>query len=638
MFKKPFVGILSHPGYNGDFADDVLGFDPNGGGIYDIPVVGDIADAVVNSFVGNVIAFAFPPAAPFIYAAKTAQSLASGNELGALLNAVGAYTAYSSPTATTTGNLAGMEISGVNANLVKGIEMAQAGGASVTDIAKTLVGMGDNKAAMDIAAKAGLDTQEMADALNTAGKEAAAYVPSAEDGAILTRALQESGADSSFITEQLGNLGINANDAAYLQQGIASGLTDTQVTSALQGGMSLSDVPTASETFPLQPQYDIQGTPTATGTFSAGNEDYIPSEYLNGATDTPFGDQSALDYLNTPDPFADQSILDNLNTPVEYDVGQAANPYMPSDTRADMLAKQYEGFSQADIVEHMAGSSIDPVLAEEVLGNLGMDQFAISDWMDKNPTSFGNTYADPTFLDRVKKGVKDVKTLKSLWDGGSGSGGSGGTGGSGGGSGNRNAIYSDIMSQIDPYWGYRKNTEIPLMGAAAGAAGTLSGLYQQSFTDPLQAYNTPEMQAINADFMGDIQRRDAAAGRMSQYGARGVEAQNQYLTKALPAYRQSLQSGLGTFYNAAKPEKVNQEATSAAFMNATRAGLLGTPQDTGVRGALSNLQGSWNQMTNGGNTWDQIGGAVDTASNLVNLYEKGSKAWDTGSNIVSSWF
>ena len=30
MMKK-YIGILQHPGYNGGFADDVLGFDDNGG-------------------------------------------------------------------------------------------------------------------------------------------------------------------------------------------------------------------------------------------------------------------------------------------------------------------------------------------------------------------------------------------------------------------------------------------------------------------------------------------------------------------------------------------------------------------------------------------------------------------------------
>jgi len=124
IMKYRYNPLLRHPGYNGGFMDDVLGFDPNGGGLYDIPIIGDVADAVVNSFVGNVIAIAFPIAAPFIYAAKSAQALASGNELGALLNAVGAYSAYASPTATTTANLGGMEISGLNANLVNATNQA----------------------------------------------------------------------------------------------------------------------------------------------------------------------------------------------------------------------------------------------------------------------------------------------------------------------------------------------------------------------------------------------------------------------------------------------------------------------------------------------------------------------------------
>lgn len=69
---------------------------------------------------------------------------------------------------------------------------------------------------------------------------------------------------------------------------------------------------------------------------------------------------------------------------------------------------------------------------------------------------------------------------------------------------------------------------------------------QQSYDDPLSVYNSPEMQALNDIFRQQIERRDSAAGRNSQYGSRAVEMQNNFLTNALPKYRQDLISSIGT--------------------------------------------------------------------------------------------
>ncbi len=53
------------------------------------------------------------------------------------------------------------------------------------------------------------------------------------------------------------------------------------------------------------------------------------------------------------------------------------------------------------------------------------------------------------------------------------------------------------------------------------------------------------MQALSGVFNNQISRRDAAAGRNSQYGARAVEEQNNFLTNSLPNYR----TGLATMYS-----------------------------------------------------------------------------------------
>lgn len=123
-----------------------------------------------------------------------------------------------------------------------------------------------------------------------------------------------------------------------------------------------------------------------------------------------------------------------------------------------------------------------------------------------------------------------------------------------------------MVENADPYRQYRKEQEIPFMQQmierAPGqfnkaeqigqqAATSLGDMFyqdrmKQSYTNPLAVYNTPEMQALNAQFMNSIQRRDAAAGRNSQYGARAVEAQNNFLTNTLPAYRTGLGQGQQT--------------------------------------------------------------------------------------------
>lgn len=125
------------------------------------------------------------------------------------------------------------------------------------------------------------------------------------------------------------------------------------------------------------------------------------------------------------------------------------------------------------------------------------------------------------------------------------------------------ALANDMMNKADPYLDYRKNVEIPnrqkyaelaptlfqnANDTASLAKNTLGDMFyqdrmKQTYTDPLSIYNSPEMQALNQQFMQGIERRDAAAGRNSQYGARAIEGQNNFLTNALPTYRTGLMQG-----------------------------------------------------------------------------------------------
>lgn len=76
--------------------------------------------------------------------------------------------------------------------------------------------------------------------------------------------------------------------------------------------------------------------------------------------------------------------------------------------------------------------------------------------------------------------------------------------------------------------------------------------YQQklaeSYSNPQALYNSPEYQGLNSMFMKQIQARDAASGRNSQYGARAAEQQAQYMAY-LDNYRKGLQGASGANIN-----------------------------------------------------------------------------------------
>ena len=97
---------------------------------------------------------------------------------------------------------------------------------------------------------------------------------------------------------------------------------------------------------------------------------------------------------------------------------------------------------------------------------------------------------------------------------------------------------------------FMKGFQTPANNMAA-AAGNYNTMLNTSYTDPLSIWNSPEMQAMNNVFKQGIERRDSAAGRNSQYGARAVEMQNNFLTNALPKYRSGLNDALNTTSTAA---------------------------------------------------------------------------------------
>ena len=621
MHKYKYNRLTPFPGYNGDFFDDVLGFDPNGGGLYDIPIIGDVANAVINSPVGNVIAFAFPPSAPFIYAAKAAQSLASGNELGALLNAAGGYMAYASPAATATATLGDVTVQGVNANLVTATQQAMAGTDLVT-VAKTLAGVGADKA-KQVLIDAGATEAAAVEALNTASTELAKMTVSSADAPALMEGMRFAGLDSTMMTEQLANLGVTGTTASDLIQGAGAGFSVGQLESINQG-VSFSDMMVNPSNLP---GWVPETTPDPTPTMGIGG---LKQQLMPTDGGLPGGRVS--------DMMVNPSNLDE-ELPKGWVSDKMPNPVNPTPTMVggQQLAVMPRGWEEGMPLdwEPPEITTSAPTAEDWQEGRLWDHEADFADselraWggssipgLEGTGTVFGSGTQGMTWDDTLKKWVGRAESLGKLGSKLTG-GGSRGPGGSGGDGASN---LQDIFNQADPYRDYRKSVEVPMMAAAAGNATGLSNLYRESYTNPMGAYNTPEMQAVRGGFMGDLERRDAAAGRNTQYGSRDVEAQNNYLSKTLPTYRSGITQGLGTLYNAAKPQPLDPSIASKIANNTAQGqGMAG-----GSGGQLGSLQRSYNQMTNpGGGFLNQFQGAVNTAKDAKNV-------WDTGKDIYN-WF
>lgn len=149
-------------------------------------------------------------------------------------------------------------------------------------------------------------------------------------------------------------------------------------------------------------------------------------------------------------------------------------------------------------------------------------------------------------------------------------------------------ISQDLLNNADPYRQYRQQAEIPFMlgqmqqyGDVQNTQNNLlnkiasqvtgdnpdaqtqrnrmsefdkgfipemqnyNNLLKQSYSDPMSVYNSNEYQQLADLFGQQIARRDAAKGRLSQYGDRAVEMQGNFLNH-LNKYRSGLQGNLQT--------------------------------------------------------------------------------------------
>lgn len=191
-------------------------------------------------------------------------------------------------------------------------------------------------------------------------------------------------------------------------------------------------------------------------------------------------------------------------------------------------------------------------------------------------------------------------------------------------------IANQLLQNADPYRQYRQQAEIPFMLAqmqqfggmqgqqnqllntamssravtgdpaldamrskamgydpTAGDYGFYQDQLQKTYTDPLGIYNSQGYQQLADLFGSQIARRDAAAGRLSQYGDRANEMQGNFL-KYLNDYRSGLNAAAGT-----------SGSVQGNYLNSLLSGSANLQNaNTGQLGALSGLFGQVNSGLN----------------------------------------
>lgn len=121
----------------------------------------------------------------------------------------------------------------------------------------------------------------------------------------------------------------------------------------------------------------------------------------------------------------------------------------------------------------------------------------------------------------------------------------------------------------------------------AGDYGFYQDQLQKTYTDPLGVYNSQGYQKLADLFGSQIARRDAASGRLSQYGDRANEMQGNFLNY-LDKYRSGLNSAAGT-----------AGSVQGNYLNSMLSGATGMQNaNTGQLGALSGLFGQVNSGLN----------------------------------------
>lgn len=248
----------------------------------------------------------------------------------------------------------------------------------------------------------------------------------------------------------------------------------------------------------------------------------------------------------------------------EYDLQSQLDQNMGSDYNTDIYNQQDQNTSNG--INYLSDSN------------------NVSGYQDQYGNTGQNNTNYSSLLNQLVQGLGGAKGIGSLASGAYGAYAANRQ------SGDLANLAQQLLNNADPYRQYRQQAEIPFMlgqmqqyGDVQNAQNNLMGqlsdataqkespmskwlrenrldtidrkqggawenynnMLQQSYTDPLSVYNGNEYKGI-ADQLGQqMARRDAAAGRNSQYGTRAVEMQNNFLNH-LKDYRSGLNSAAGT--------------------------------------------------------------------------------------------
>ena len=215
-------------GFVSDFVDDTLGFDPGGGGIFNVvnDVLGDdIADDLLGLDPGG------GGIVPLVNtAANIGVSMALGDVAGGLLGGESAILG------TTGGASAGSAAAADSAFIAADAAQLAAQGLGETQIASTLGASGVSTGAANLAASmatAGLDTGTIANQLNNLSSNTGLFTQDISDAAFNT-------ADAAQLAQQTGN-----NPLSIEQNLIASGVDPLEAASlAQQASLAAGTAPT----------------------------------------------------------------------------------------------------------------------------------------------------------------------------------------------------------------------------------------------------------------------------------------------------------------------------------------------------------------------------------------------------------
>lgn len=244
---------------------------------------------------------------------------------------------------------------------------------------------------------------------------------------------------------------------------------------------------------------------------------------------------------------------------------QQPSAFTPGDTGAGMSTPDITGTGTPDLsgAATPTGTSTFDTSAD-LQDTFGYSQDMLQGSQNSNPYQYGGApvydnstmYTPPEDLgtwDTLKGRYKDLMSYMPS------------KGGSGmsmlGGLGNLYSAYN-MNQQAD----YLRGMGEQVMGNNQA----YNNLLQSSYTNPEAFLGSSEFKALNDLYLNDLKRKDAAAGRVSQYGARANLAQKQALAN-LGQYRQGLTGAV----SANSPGQVMQALGSTAALKGSTVPALG---------------------------------------------------------------